>query len=601
MMITVLDVTGRFLFNLPVTGSIEITGYLLLLTVFLGIPYASARGQHIRIDFISAKFKGRRALILESITLLVEIALFVLLVWQSISYAVLMHTMNRVTAVLRLAEAPFVLMVSFGSLMACIALTIKLMRNIAVAVQSRRQAVLWAVVGAAILLAIYSLATWVADLPWWLGPLTTGVFGMLVLFIAFLSGMPIISSLILVGFLGMSYLRGTPAGLSIMGSSPFSTASHFTFSVIPLFVLMGEFCFFSGIGTDLYQMAYRWFGNFPGGLSMGTVVGCGGFAAVCGDSMATAVTMGAVALPEMKRFKYDSRLAVGCVAAGGTLGVLIPPSLAFILYALLTDQSIATLFIAGIIPGLLLISLFLLTIYVMARRNPVLAPPGPATTWPEKMTALKGVWATLVLFALVIGGMYAGVFTPTEGGGIGAFGALIIGIARRRLQWHSIISSLLEAGKISAVCISILVGANIFGYFLATSKLPLELAGYVAQLAVPALLILIIILVIYLFLGCLMPAIPMLVLTVPIFYPVVTTLGYDPIWFGVLMVLMFEMAVITPPMGINVLALRAVATDVDLGVMFRGTMPFLLAMILCVAILIVLPDIALFLPALFGK
>jgi len=601
MMITVLDVTGRFLFNLPVTGSIEITGYLLLLTVFLGIPYASARGQHIRIDFISAKFTGRRALILESITLLVEIALFVLLVWQSISYSVLMHTMNRVTAVLRLAEAPFVLMVSFGSLMACIALTLKLMRNIAVAVQGRRQAVLWAMVGAAILLAIYSLATWVADLPWWLGPLTTGIIGMLVLFIAFLSGMPIISSLILVGFLGMSYLRGAPAGLSIMGSSPFSTASHFTFSVIPLFVLMGEFCFFSGIGTDLYQMAYRWFGHFPGGLSMGTVVGCGGFAAVCGDSMATAVTMGAVALPEMKRFRYDPRLAVGCVAAGGTLGVLIPPSLAFILYALLTDQSIATLFIAGIIPGLLLITLFLLTIYVMARRNPVLAPPGPATTWSEKMTALKGVWATLVLFALVIGGMYAGVFTPTEGGGIGAFGALIIGIVRRRLQWHSIISSLLEAGKISAVCISILVGANIFGYFLATSKLPLELAGYVAQLAVPALLILIIILVIYLFLGCLMPAIPMLVLTVPIFYPVVTTLGYDPIWFGVLMVLMFEMAVITPPMGINVLALRAVATDVDLGVMFRGTMPFLIAMMLCVAILIVLPDFALFLPALFGK
>jgi len=601
MMVTVVDVTGRFLFNLPVTGSIEITGYLLLLTVFLGIPYASARGQHIRIDLVSAKFKGRRALILESITLLVEIAIFAVLVWQSIRYSVLMHTMNRVTAVLRLAESPFVLMVSFGSLVAGIGLMIKLLRNLAVAVQNWRQAVLWTAVGAAILFAIYSFATWMADLPWWLGPLVTGIVGMFVLFIAFLSGLPIISSLILVGFLGMSYLRGAPAGLSIMGSSPFSTASHFTFSVIPLFVLMGEFCFFSGIGTDLYQMAYRWFGQFPGGLSMGTVVGCGGFAAVCGDSMATAVTMGAVALPEMKRFQYDPRLAVGCVAAGGTLGVLIPPSLAFILYALLTDQSIATLFIAGIIPGILLISLFLLTIYVMARRNPLLGPAGPTTTWSEKIASLKGVWATLLLFALVIGGMYAGVFTPTEGGGIGAFGALIIGIARRRLRWHSIVSSLLEAGKISAVCISILIGANIFGYFLASSKLPLELAGYVAQLAVPALIILIIILVIYLFLGCLMPAIPMLILTVPIFYPVVTTLGYDPIWFGVLMVLMFEMAVITPPMGINVLALRAVATDVDLGVMFRGTMPFLIAMILCVAILIVLPDLALFLPQLFGK
>ena len=601
MMVTVVDVLSRWLFNLPITGSIEITGYLLLLTIFLGIPYAAARKQHIAIDLVTAKLSGRAGLALESISLLVGIAIFAVLVWQSIEYAILMHTMHRVTAVLRLPVSPFVLVVTFSSLIFCFVLGVNLLKNINLGVKNRNQSIVWLLVGAVIIFAMVSITTWVGELPWYLSPLMTGIIGMLLLFIAFLSGLPIVSCLILVGFLGMSYLRGAPAGLSIMGSSPFSTASHYTFSVIPLFVLMGEFCFYSGIGTDLYQMAYRWFGHFPGGLSMGTVVGCGGFAAVCGDSMATAVTMGTVALPEMKRFNYDPKIAIGCVAAGGTLGVLIPPSLAFILYALLADQSIATLFMAGIVPGILLVLLFMLTIYVMARWNPALAPPGPAATWRERFNALKGVWATLALFALVIGGMYAGVFTPTEGGGIGAFGALFIGLLRRRLTWKGILASLLEAGKISAVCISILIGAGIFGYFLAASKLPIQLAGHVAQMQVPALVILIIILIIYLFLGCLMPAIPMLVLTVPIFFPVVTTLGYDPIWFGVVMVLMFEMAVITPPMGINVLALRAVVQDVSLGTMFRGTMPFLLAMIICVAILIAFPDFALILPRLFGK
>ena len=247
-----------------------------------------------------------------------------------------------------------------------------------------------------------------------------------------------------------------------------------------------------------------------------------------------------------------------------------------------------------------MICLFMLTIFIETRIDPSMGPPGPATTLRERLATLKSVWATIALFALVIGGMYGGVFTPTEGGGIGAFGALIIGLARRKLKWKGFLHSLLETGKISAVCIGILVGANVFGYFLATSKLPILLANFVAQMAVPPLVILISILIIYLFLGCLMPAIPMLILTVPIFYPVITTLGYDPIWYGVLMVLMFEMAVITPPMGINVLALRSVTDEVSLSVMFRGTMPFLLAMILCVGLLIIFPDIALILPKIFG-
>jgi len=430
---------------------------------------------------------------------------------------------------------------------------------------------------------------------------TAGVIGLILIFVTFLAGLPVFLSLLLVGFLGMCYLRGAPAGLSLMGSIPFNTSSHYEFSVIPLFVLMGEFCFYSGIGRDLYNMAYKWVGALPGGLAMGTVTACGGFAAVCGDSMATAVTMGTVAIPEMKRYNYNPKLATGCVAAGGTLGVLIPPSLAFILYAVITNQSIATLFMAGIIPGILLISLFLVSIYFRALRDPKLGPPGPSTTFKEKLISLKGVWATLVLFVGVMGGMYVGAFTPTEGGGIGAFGALIIGVARRRLNGTKILASLLEAGRITGTCLSILIGANVFGYFLAASKVPIVLADFVTTLPIPSILILVAILIIYLFLGCLMPAIPMLILTVPIFYPVVLAMGYNPIWFGVVMVLMFEMAVITPPMGINVLALQTVVDDVSLSDMFRGVMPFLLVMMVCVVIIIIFPQIATILPDLIEQ
>jgi tripartite ATP-independent transporter DctM subunit len=599
MLVTTVDVLSRFFFNLPVTGSIEITEFLLLLTIFLGLPHAAAQDRHINIDFLTSRFSERAQFWLDSLMSLIGLSLFVALVWRSIVYLQLMGRLNRTTAVLQIPISPMVLVVIFGFGLLGLVVLLKLLVKLQNGLRNWKQWLIYIVAAAVILLAIYFLATQARGLPFKLTPITAGIAGMLLLFILFLCGLPVMHSLILVGVLGMMYLRGLPAGFSIMGSSPFDTASSYTFSVIPLFVLMGEFCFFSGLGADLYQMAYRWVGALPGGISMGTIMACGGFAAVCGDSMATAVTMGTVALPEMKKFNYDDKLAIGCVAAGGTLGVLIPPSLAFILYALLADQSIATLFIAGILPGILLITLFMLTVYVQTRINPALGPAGPRTTFREKLSSLKGVWATLALFVLVIGGMYAGIFTPTEGGGMGAFGAMVIGLVRRRLNLKRIWASLIEAAMISAVCIGVLIGANMFGYFLAASKLPLEMAGYVAQLAVPPLVILILILIIYLFLGCLMPAIPMLILTVPIFYPVITTLGFDPVWYGVVMVLMFEMAVITPPMGINVLALQVVTKDVPLSSMFRGTMPFLLAMIICVGLIIAVPDIALVLPGIF--
>ena len=600
MMLITADVFLRFFFNLPIEGSLEMIRFILVLTILFGIPYATARKQHITIDIITSKLSAKTRSVQESIVLLIALIFSIIVIWRTTLFAMKQYKINWITVVLEMPYYPFILAVAFGfALMACV-FCIQLLRNIEQGVKSWKQAMIWFMTGAVIVCVIYLAATELRNLPWRTGYVATGLIGLALVFVAFLAGLPVFLSMMVVGFLGMIYMRGIPAGLSIMGSIPFNCVSHYEFSVIPLFVLMGEFCFFSGIGKDLYDMAYKWVGQLPGGLSMGTICACGGFAAVCGDSMATAVTMGTVAIPEMKRYKYDPKLATGCVAAGGTLGVLIPPSLAFILYAVITDQSIATLFIAGIVPGILLIALFMASIYFRARRNPELGPPGPKTTWKEKIYSLKGVWATVVLFIGVMGGMYVGAFTPTEGGGIGAFGAFIIGVARRRLNWEKTLSSILEAGRITGSCLAILIGASLFGYFLAASRLPLILADFVVSLPVPNVLILSAILIIYLFLGCLMPAIPMLILTVPIFFPVVVAMKYDPIWFGVIMVLMFEMAVITPPMGINVLALQTVVDDVSLGDMFKGIVPFLIAMIVCVIILIIFPQIPLTLPALLG-
>jgi tripartite ATP-independent transporter DctM subunit len=600
MVLITVDVFSRFVFNRPIEGRLEIVEFMLVLTILFGIPYTTIRKQHVCIDIVTSRLPGKTRFTLESLMMFIALILSVLVVWRTVEYAMLKGRMNEMSAIFHLPIQPFVLVVAFGFALTAWALCIQLLRNIEQTVKSSKQAFVWIIFGAAITLFFYLAAAGLRHLPWKIGLVTAGIIGLAFLFAAFLAGLPVFLSLMLVGFLGMAYLRGTPSGLSLMGAIPFDTASRYEFSVIPLFVLMGEFCYFSGLGRDLYDMCYKWVGHLPGGLSMGTVGACGGFAAVCGDSLATSLTMGTVAVPEMRRYKYDMKLATGCVAAGGTLGVLIPPSLAFIFYAIITDQSISTLFIAGILPGILLVGLFMGTIYMRAIRNPALGPPGPATTWKEKVHSLSSVWATLILFVGVMGGMYVGVFTPTEGGAIGAFGALLIGLVRKRLKWESFLSSLLEAGKITGTCLSILIGANIFGYFTAASKLPIVLADFVSKLPVSHIFILIAILIIYLFLGCIMPAIPMLLLTVPIFYPVILTMGYNPIWFGVIMVLMFEMAVITPPMGINVLALQTVVDDVSLADMFRGIMPFLVAMIVCVIILIAVPDIPLILPNLLG-
>jgi tripartite ATP-independent transporter DctM subunit len=371
-------------------------------------------------------------------------------------------------------------------------------------------------------------------------------------------------------------------------------------TTIPLFVLMGVLCFHAELSRDVYTTVRSWVGRLPGGLAMSTVGGCAGFAAVSGNSMATAITMGTIALPEMRRYKYDDGLACGCVAAGGSIGILIPPSIAFIIYAQITEESVGALFMAGVIPGLLEAVFYMVAIYLMCKIKPELGPPGPTSTWREKILSLKDTWGILVLFILVIGGIYTGIFTPTEAAGVGAFGALLLGFIRRKLNKDKILLSLADACKNTAMLLLMLIGADIFSYFLTMSQIPFILADIVVALPVPKEVTVWAILFVYIILGCIMPIIPAIVLTIPVFLPVVTGLGYDPIWFGVIVVTMAEMGQITPPVGINVFALSGVAKDVPLGTIFKGIFPFLVADVFRVALVFFVPGLALWLPSLMS-
>jgi len=400
------------------------------------------------------------------------------------------------------------------------------------------------------------------------------------------------------GFIGLLYLMGPQQALNILGNAPFRTAAAYTMSVIPLFVLMGNLSLYAGVSSDVYHTAYKFFGHLPGGLAMATTVACAGFAATCGSSVATAVTIGSVAIPEMRKYNYAPSLAAGSLAAGGTLGILIPPSIGFIIYSMLTEESVGKLFIAGIVPGILLTALFVSAIYLQVRKNPYLGPPGPVSTFKEKIESLKGIGGALGLFILVIGGLYGGIFTPTEAGGIGAFGSFLLMTFRKKLNFKNLIDCLMDTGKVTAMCFLILLGANVFGYFMAVTRIPAELAKFATSLPIHPVLILIFILIVYLFLGCIVDAIAMIVLTIPIFYPAVIELGFNSVWFGVIAVIVMEMALITPPVGMNVFAIAGTAGDIPMYTIFKGIFPFLIAMIILLAILIIFQQIATFLPSL---
>lgn len=424
-----------------------------------------------------------------------------------------------------------------------------------------------------------------------------GFIGIGLLLVLLFTRMPVAYIMALIGFLGFSYLTNFQAGLNLLSRDIYTVFSSYGLTLIPLFIFMGYIAFYAGTSNRLYDVAYKFLGRVTGGLAMATVGACSAFGAICGSATATAATMGTIALPEMKRYQYGSELSTGSVAAGGSLGSLMPPSVVLIVYGIATQQSIGKLFIAGIIPAIIITALFLLAIAIYSKKNPLQGPAGERFSLKEMMLSLTDLWETILVFLAVMGGMFFGVFTPTKAGAVGSFSIMVIVMAQKKLNWQGLWKAINETLTISCMVLMLIAGATLFGHFLALSRIPLELAGVVSDLSWPPWAIMALICLIYLIGGCFIDSLALIMLTIPVFYPIVINMGYDPIWFGIIIVLIAQMGIITPPVGINVYVVSGIS-GTSLPTVFRGVMPFLIALIVGTGLFIIWPGIVTYLPNL---
>ena len=432
----------------------------------------------------------------------------------------------------------------------------------------------------------------------------TSIIGFIVVLALVLLRMPIAIAMGVVGIIGYAQETTLRASISMAGRLIIDTAQDYGLSVVPLFILMGLFVNKGGLSRELYRVSYVFLGHFKGGLAMATIMACGGFAAICGSSLATAATMSKVALPEMRKYGYSDELSTASIAAGGTLGILIPPSVILVIYGLLTETSIGKLFIAGVVPGLIGIFFYLVAVRFIVMRNSKAGPAGEVSSWKERFDAFKNVWAVTALFFLVIGGLYGLfnfwplnlTFSPTEAAGMGAAGAFLIALSRRQLTFNDIKAVLKETSHTTAILFSVMIGASMFSNFVNLAGLPEGLLALVNQTGLSPMTVMLFIILIYILLGCVFESLSMLLLTVPIFFPLVTSLGFNPVWFGIVVVVVTEISLITPPVGLNVFVLKGVVVDVSTGTIFKGVTPFWVVDIFRLALIVFVPWLVLFLP-----
>ena len=426
------------------------------------------------------------------------------------------------------------------------------------------------------------------------------VIGILALLILLACGMNIGIAMMFVGVIGISILARPKTAIMSVASIPSTQGSTYTYAVIPLFVLMGQFAYVSGISSGLFDFANKWLGSLRGGLAIATIAACAAFSAICGSTAATAATMSVIALPQMRDKGYQDSLSCGSIAAGGTLGILIPPSTAFILYGIVAGESIGALFMAGIVPGIVLALCYIISIAIQVRRHPELAPGSQSFTWKERLISVKGALSMVILFGVVIGGMMTNFFSANEAAAVGAVVSLIFVIVNGKFTWKVVGKAFLDSVKTSAMVLLILIGAYVFGNFLALSGMPKVLANWIISMGFNRYVVILLILILYVILGCFMDSLAMVVLTVPIFLPIVQALGFDAVWYGVLMIMVMECGLITPPVGMNVYIVAGIAKDVSLGTIFKGVTPMIFGMLVAVLIVAFIPQVSLWLPTLCG-
>ncbi len=430
--------------------------------------------------------------------------------------------------------------------------------------------------------------------------MTASLIGFAAIFLLALLRVPLAFAMGLVGFVGVGYLISWPAAFANVSQVVFETGFAYTLSVIPLFILMGNFVARAGLAHELFQAAYAFIGHVRGGLAHATVLACAGFGAICGSSIATAATMSRVAYPSMKKLGYSDELSTGVMAAGGTLGIMIPPSTIMVIYGIITETHIGKLFAAGVLPGLLTMLLLMAGIGVVTSRDPEHAPAGERMSWPERWRALRGIWGVLLLVVVVLGGIYGGLFTATEGAGFGAFGAFLFALLRGRLSWKVLFQVLVESARTTGMLFTLLIAATIFANFVNFTTMPGDLRDWITGLGLPPTLIVMAMMLIYIVLGTVMEELTMVLLTIPLFFPIVVSLGFDPVWFGVLIVMIVQIGLISPPVGMNLFVLNALIPGVRLGQIFSGCWPFVAIMVGVLILLVLFPAISLWLPSLMA-
>jgi len=601
VLFTVIAVFARYLLNQPIPGDNEITELLIVLAVFFGaVAVAQLDKSHVNIDIALEKLPLQARLLTEATTTVFAILLMGLIVWRTGMTAFLFAVNGNTTRMMSIPLSPVAFVIPMGCFLLLLVLVGDLIGYFRQATAQGFQKTMGMLVPAITVLLLFLILLWLRR-TWHVDPLLLGVAGLLFCVLLFVTGMPVTYAMFITGILGMAYLRGMTPALSYLGDTIWRNTAMYAFAVAPLFIIMGYFILHSDISGDLFNAAYKWIGRMNGGLAAAAIAACAAYGAVVGVPFIGPISMGAVALPEMKRYGYADTLSTGSICAGSTLGTLIPPSVPLVFYGILTQQSIGKLFVAGIVPGLFIAGVWIFQVYLQCRFNPRLGPPGPAFSLKDKTRSLVYVWPVLVLFFIVLGGMYKGVFTPVEAGGFGSAGALLIGFCLRRYTWQKFIDALYGSAIVVGMIFFMIAAAKLMGGFFVMSRFPYALSEYLAGLALPPTFIILILCAFVIVLSCFIDGLVLLFIVVPIFYPIIQNLGFDPIWFGVVIVTLTNIGALTPPFAINVFAIRSVAKDVPIITIYRGVMPFMVTCTAALVVMILFPDIVTWLPNLMDR
>jgi len=598
MLLTTVDVVLRYLFNSPLPGVYTIVEMSMLGAVFPAVAYVQQIRGNVRVDIFIDRITGNPRRVFELATLFLAFVAFALMCWQ----IGLLAREAWVTGDfdMGLIELPFwppMTVMTIGLGLLCLRFVTDIKNYL---IELKENSSRWSLL---LILALLPLAAFALFLglirPGEFNPMTVGWIMMVAMVVVLLMGLPVSFGLLLVGIVGYWVLGGPTKTFSLLGIVPYERISHYPLSCVPLFILMGHLAYQAGFANSMYSTVQKWIGHMPGSMAQATVLGGAAFGAACGAGIASCATLGKICIPVMRNFGVDTRMALGCVAATGGLAALIPPSIVMVIIALITDQSVGKLLIAGIIPGLVAAGCFMVIIYIRVKLNPKLVPQAlSGITWKERIVSLKGSWGIVMLAIIVMGGIYAGIFTPTEAGALGASGALFLGLITKRLTMQNFKDAIMDSTKTTAMILLILAAATVFGCFLGISRIPAHMSDFLLELQVPRLVVLTGVIVMYIIAGMFMDMIAFTFLTLPIIYPAIIALGYDPIWFGVVIVVLCELALITPPFGLNLFILRGMIPGVTMGDVIIGSVPFMFMYVLTVILMILFPGLATWLPSL---